>query len=315
MPSQLTGVMLMAYGTPKNLDEVAPYYRSIRGSREPKKEEIDELRERYRKIGGSTPLLKITQKVAKSLEMELNSAGTGKYRGYEGMKHWHPFIAETVSKMAKDGVNQIVALPMAPHYSQMSIDGYKAAVSEAVGALPKPVPVRFIESWYQNPLFISVMAQRVKETLESTFGRGAAKKVEVIFSAHSLPRRIQKWDDPYPKELLQSSEAVAKAANLTFWRFSYQSASHTGEPWLGPDILETLSDLARQNKLKVLSVPIGFMTDNLEILYDIDAEAQELAKGLGMTLKRIEMMNDSPAFVKTLANIVLTGEGARASSF
>ncbi len=306
----------MAYGSPASLDEVEPYYRSIRGGRHPTPEQVEALTDRYRRVGGRTRLSEITQEVAAALQQRLDGQDADRFQVYVGMKHWHPFIAEVVERIASDGIQQLIALPLAPHYSKMSIDGYRSSVEEAVVALAHPLSVRFIESWHANPLFIGAVAQRIREAMkrDTLSGEtGEATDLEVVFSAHSLPRRILQWEDPYPEELRRSCEAVAKAVGLSSWRFTFQSAGHTSEPWLGPDILETLGNMAGAGTKRVLMVPIGFVSDNLEIVFDIDTEAQELAQGLGMQLTRTEMPNASPAFIEALADLVLNGTGARIS--
>ena len=308
--SPKTAVLLMAYGTPSTLDEVEPYYRDIRGGRTPTQEQVAELTERYRRVGGRTPLLDITREVATALERRLNSAEDGNHRVYVGMKHWHPKIDEAVAQMAGDGFERIIGLPLAPHYSTMSTDGYRGALEDAMRSRSISTPLRFIESWHGNPSFVTSTAVRVKEALADLSPQDTVG-LEVVFTAHSLPRSIIRIGDPYPQELLKSSEAVAEAAGLASWRFAYQSASHTGQPWLGPDILETLAALVGEGKDRVLVVPIGFVSDHLEILFDIDVEAQELAGELGLTLKRTQMPNASPAFIDVLAELVIDGTGAR----
>lgn len=308
--SPTTGVLLMAYGTPNSLDEVEPYYKDIRGGRTPTPEQVQVLTEKYRKVGGRTPLLDITQEVAAALEQRLNGAEGDAYKVYVGMKHWHPYIAKAMDQIAEDGIEKLIAIPLAPHYSQMSTDGYRNSIEEALRSRSRPIPVRLIESWHANPLFIKTIAERIQDALKG-FPPDEVANVRVVFGAHSLPRRIQQWDDPYQRELNQSCEAVARLVGLPFWQFSFQSASNTGEPWLGPDILETLSDLASQGVKHVLTVAIGFVADHLEILFDIDIEARELAEELGLNLKRTEMPNASPTFVDTLADLVTNGTGAR----
>ena len=307
---ETVGVLLMAYGSPNSLDEVEPYYRSIRGGRAPTPEAVEHLTDRYRRVGGRTPLLEVTRNVGAALERRLNGEGGSSYRVYEGMKHWHPFIAESIARIAGDGVRRLVAFPMAPHFSEMSIGGYRSAVEEAVRSQALPMSVSFIESWHANPLFVEAVAEKIRGALEA-FPAQDRSEVEVVFSAHSLPTRIQEWSDPYPAELRQSCEAVASAAGLASWRFAFQSAGRTGEPWLGPDILETLAHGDLRTKEGVLVVPIGFVCDNLEILFDIDVEAQELATQLGLNLRRTEMLNTSPLFIEALADLVLNGTGAR----
>ncbi|MCZ6615083.1 MAG: ferrochelatase [Chloroflexi bacterium] len=312
--SERTAVLLMAYGTPNSLEEVEPYYQSIRGGRQPTPEQVKELTDRYRRVGGRTRLLDITREVAAALQQRLNAQDADRFQVYIGMKHWHPFIAEVVERIAADGIQQVIAIALAPHYSKMSIDGYRSSVQEAVDSLANPLSVRFIESWYANPLFISSMAKRIREALKRNFSSDGEEDVKVVFSAHSLPRRILQWEDPYPEELRQSCETVAKAAGLSSWQFTFQSAGRTSDPWLGPDILDTLAGLAGEGAKRALMVPIGFVSDNLEIVFDIDVEAQELAQGLGMQLARTEMPNASPDFIEALEDLVVNGTGARTSS-
>ncbi len=308
--SKLKGVLLMAYGTPRDLDEVEPYYRDIRGGRTPSPEAVAELTERYRMVGGKTPLLEITRDVADLLGERLNrDAADAQWRVYIGMKHWHPYIAKAVEDIAADGVDELVALPLAPHYSRMSIAGYEKLVESALQTRESPPPTRFIESWRSNPKFIEFTAQRVRDGLEK-FDADPAD-VEVMFTAHSLPARILEYGDPYPTELMESAGAVAQAARVESWRFAYQSAGMTGTPWLGPDILDSIEEIANEGGKNILVVPFGFVCDHLEILFDIDIEAIEKAEELGLNLARIEMPNDAPGFIDTLFDLVTVGSGAR----
>jgi ferrochelatase len=303
-----TGILLMAYGTPRTLDEVEPYFRDIRGGRSPSPEAVAELTERYEQVGGKTPLLEITQDVADKLQERLNRGG-GEYQAYIGMKHWHPYIADTLSAIVDDGIDELVAITLAPHYSKMSIDGYRERLLKAMEPLDTPIPTRFVESWYEVPAFVSMMAARVRDALDKF--ETPLSDVEVVFSAHSLPSRILEWNDPYPTELRESAQLVANEVCLAGWRFSYQSAGQTGTPWLGPDILETVSEIAGEGKRGTLVVPIGFVCDHLEILFDIDIEAQELAGKLNIELRRTEMPNATAEFIEALASLVLDGDGAR----
>src|SRR3990172_2702573 len=252
-----TGVLLTAFGTPRSLDDVEPYYRTIRGGRPLTPELLEELTERYAHVGGSTPLLRVTEQVARALERQLNAKGRSRYRVYYGMRYWHPFIVEAVQQIAADGIRQLIGLALAPQYSTMSTDGYRSPMEEALRALPQPPTARFVDSWHANPLFIAAIAQRIKDALRA-FPAGSEADVSVLFSAHSLPRRILQVGDPYPEELRQSCEAVAKVLGLSGWHFAYQSPGRTWEPWLGPAVLETLGNLAGEGKKQVLLVPIGF---------------------------------------------------------
>ncbi len=306
------GVLLMAYGTPGNLDEVEPYYRDIRGGQTPPPEAVADLTERYRRVGGKTPLLEITNRVARKLEAQLKSSRPDdRWSVYVGMKHWHPYIAEAMDRIAGDDIDELVGLPLAPHYSMLSIAGYEKLVRQALDSLPNPPRTTFIQSWHANPRFINLIAQRIDDALCRIEADPA--QVEVVFSAHSLPARIVNSGDPYPKELLDSAGAVARAAGLSSWRFAYQSAGRTPTPWLGPDIVDTIDTIAAEGRTHILSVPFGFVCDHLEILYDIDIEAIERAAEFGINLSRIEMPNDDPEFIEVLYELVNNGSGARTS--
>lgn len=299
------GVLLMAYGTPRDLDEVEPYYTDIRGGRAPTPAALDNLRERYRKVGGKTPLFELTRDVAAGLQRRLDRAEPDRFRVYFGMKHWHPYLGDVVPRMVADGVREAVAIALAPHYSRMSIGGYRDAVEKARARLDQPLDVTFVDSWHAQPLFRQLIAARIRAALER-FPAETRGEVVVLFSAHSLPQRIREWDDPYPRELNESAAGIAALAGVKAWRFAFQSAGRTSEPWLGPDILDALDSLAEEGSRAVLSVPFGFVADHLEILYDIDLEARGRAVERGIQLERIALPNADPQFVETLAAIVLT---------
>ncbi len=304
-----TGVLLMAYGTPETLDQVEAYFTHIRGGRKPSPESVEHLRERYERVGGRTPLLQITDEVARKLEARLNEGDeTDSYRVYVGMKHWHPYIGDVLARMAADGITRVVALALAPHYSRISIGGYRKAVDEAQERLGHPFEITFVDRWHDHPGFRDLIAELVREALQQ-FPPDVRDRVTVVFSAHSLPARIRDWDDPYERELIESSAGVAERAGVRDWQFAFQSESATGEPWLGPDILAALEELPDEGKRHVLQVPIGFVSDHLEILYDIDIEAREKAAELGMTFHRTELPNARDQFIDVLASIVTAHAG------
>lgn len=289
----------MAYGTPNSEEDIEPYLTDIRRGRKPTHDAVIELKSRYRKIGGCSPLPEITNSQASALEMALRSRGTS-CRVYVGMKHWHPYIREVVPQIVHDGFDRLVAVALTPHYSQISIGGYKQALQQAL-SVHQSLRIDFVESWYDHPLFHRAVAESVNSALEQ-FPPEAS--VQVLFTAHSLPERILEQNDPYPKQVQSSCQAVAGLLKLDRWSFAYQSAGQTGEKWLGPDILEALQELSQRGKgADVLVVPIGFVADHLEILYDIDVEAQEFAKAHGLNLKRSESLNTNPTFISTLADI------------
>jgi protoporphyrin/coproporphyrin ferrochelatase len=310
------GVLLMAYGTPETPDQVEPYFTHIRGGRPPSAESVARLRQRYELIGGRTPLLDITNELRGALERELNAAAIGPtYCVYVGMKHWRPFIGDVVPHIAADGIRELIAVALAPHYSRISIGGYQVALSEALAAISDPPRLRFVESWHLNPEFIDFTAARVASALSDfpavNSGDGDGD-ILTLFSAHSLPARIREWGDPYEAQLRESCAAVAERANVRDWRFAWQSAGRTGEPWLGPDISDYLETLHGEGVRRVLSVPIGFVSDHLEIMYDIDYEARRKADSLGMILRRTRMPNAEPAFVRVLASVVAAAPPAAA---
>ena len=295
-----SAVLLMAYGTPQSENEIEPYLANIRRGRPESREVVEELKERYRKIGGRSPLLEITNAQASALQTKLRSDGV-RARVYVGMKHWHPYVKDIVPTIIQNGHKGLVALVLAPHYSKISIGGYKQALNEALGQRDQ-IAVDFVESWHNNLLLHAAVAEKVNETLQK-FPKST--KVEVVFTGHSLPERILEQKDPYQEQLLASSEAVAGILKLDHWHFAYQSASMTGEKWLGPDILEVLDKISGgTHDARVLVVPIGFVADHLEILYDIDIEAQQFAKDHGIDMKRTGSLNTSKKFIDALADIV-----------
>jgi len=294
------GVLVMAYGSPDEKKDIEAYYTHIRRGRKPDPERLAELEERYDRIGGS-PLNKVTEEVARKLEDDLNqrAADDVRFRAYVGMKHWHPYIADTVDQMAADGIREGIAIVLTPQYSRMSVAEYHKAANERASAHG----FRFaeVESWHLEPGYIAFMADRVKEALER-FPEGG--DVFALFTAHSLPERILQWDDPYPKQLDETAAAIAKESGIARWKFAYQSASATGEPWLGPDILDALDELHEAGEKRVLVCPVGFVSDHLEVLYDIDVEAKEKADALGMQLERTDSPNAAEEFVRMLGDVV-----------
>jgi protoporphyrin/coproporphyrin ferrochelatase len=279
-----------------------PYLTDIRRGHRPTEDVLENLRERYRKIGGRSPLLDISNSQASALEMTLNARGV-KARVYVGMKHWHPYIREVIPRVANDGISRIIALALAPHYSQVSTGGYKQALDQALAATGN-LSVDFVDRWYDHPLFHRAVAEKISAAVGQFPKSG---DVDILFTAHSLPERILDHNDPYPSQLRSSCQSVANMLDLDRWSFAYQSAGQTAEKWLGPDILESLKEISERGKVvNVLVVPIGFVADHLEILYDIDIEAQAFAKAHGLDLRRTESLNTSQTFISALADIALT---------
>jgi ferrochelatase len=274
----------MAYGSPALPEDVRPYLEDIRGGRPVSDAAVEELAERYRRIGGRSPLDDVTEAQRAALERELGVPV------FVGMKHWQPRIAEAVESALAGGAGRIVGLVLAPHYSRLSIGEYRERLEGAVAGRAEVV---LVESWHDHPGFLDVVADRVRGT-----------DAWVVFTAHSLPERILDEGDPYRDQLHETSRLVAERAGLEHWSFAFQSASPTGEPWLGPDILDELDRLYEAGERKVLVAPVGFVSDHLEILWDLDIEARERAAELGLELDRIESLNDDPVFVQAIAGLV-----------
>ncbi len=281
--------VLMAYGSPDRLSDVPAYYADIRGGRPIRPELLDDLVERYRRLGvddgaGPSPLNAITEKTRAALE------SVSGVPVYTGMRHWEPRIANAVDRAIADGHDLLVGLVLAPHWSTMSIAKYERLFVDAVDGR---VDARFVREWGSEPGFVELLAGRI-------LGTGA----HVVFTAHSLPERILDEGDTYRDKLLETAELVAERAGVDNWSFSFQSESPTGEPWLGPDILDHLGALRDEGVDDVLVCPVGFVSDHLEIRWDIDHEAKERAAELGVRLERIEMPNADPAFVGVLDGLV-----------
>jgi len=279
-------VVLMAYGSPERLEDVPAYYADIRGGRPIRPELLEDLVERYRRLGidRSSPLNAVTEETRAALEAELGLPV------FTGMKHWTPRIAEAVERALATGATTIIGLVLAPHYSRLSIAGYRDQVEAALGSRAE---LRFVESWHDEPGFVELLAERVRGT-----------HAHVVFTAHSLPARILEAGDPYKDQLLETSRLIAERAGLDDWTLSFQSESQTGEPWLGPDILDHLEELHERGITEVLVCPVGFVADHLEIRWDLDHEAAEKARELGLNFRRIEMPNADPAFIDVLAGLV-----------
>ena len=285
-------VILMAYGSPDRLSDVPAYYADIRGGRPIRPEQLDDLVARYRALGiddaqGPSPLNAITEDTRASLERVLGLPV------FTGMRHWQPRIGAAVEDALERGHDTLVGLVLAPHWSSLSIAKYLELFEQAVA---RRAETRFVREWGTEPGFVELLAQRIR----------AARRADshVVFTAHSLPARIVEIGDTYPESLLQTARLVADRAAISDWSFAFQSESPTGEPWLGPDILDHLTELRRSGVEEVLVCPVGFVSDHLEIRWDIDVEAVERARELGLRLTRIAMPNADPDLVETLATIV-----------
>ena len=278
-----TGVLCMAYGSPDGDEGIEPYYTHIRGGRTPSPEAVAELRERYHAIGGS-PLTEITRAQARAL------AGRLGLPVFAGMKHAPPFIADAAAEALSAGIERLVGLPLAPHYAEMSVGAYLSTLRQAWDQ-----ELIVVRGFHDQPAFIAATRTLLAEAMADFDAE------RIFFTAHSLPRRIETAGDPYRQRLLESCRLVADGTALPEWEFAFQSASHTGEPWLGPDLLESLR---RSGVRRALVCPIGFVADHLEILYDIDVEAMAFAGERGIELRRTQSFNTRPEFIEALAAVV-----------
>jgi ferrochelatase len=292
-------VLLMAYGSPDRLDQVEAYYTDIRRGSPPAPHQLEELLGRYRAIGGGSPLSRIVEEQRAALESELAVRGLP-VRVYAGMRHIAPRIGDIVKGMAADGVTRFVAIALAPQASSNAA-GYKRAVDAAVADLGDAAPrVEYVTSWHDQPRFVEALAETAREALdrfEDPHG------VRVMFTAHSLPARVLADGDPYPAELAATARLVAGRLGLDAYEFAFQSAGRTDEPWLGPDILVEIRRLAAEGVPGLVIRPVGFVADHLEVLYDIDIEAQGVAREAGIRLERARSMNTDPTFIAGLADI------------
>jgi len=299
-------VLLMAYGGPASLDEVEAFLLDVRGGRETPRELVEEVRGRYAAIGGASPLAAITRAQAAALEEHLAGDPAAEYRVFVGMRHGEPRIARAVGEMAAQGRRRLVALCLAPHYSRLSVGAYLARLDEALAAVGGGFEAVRVESWHDHPGFLDAVAERVVEALAEA---APAEVDRVVFTAHSLPARIVAEGDPYDAQLRATCQGVAARVEAARgrplpWTFAYQSAAYGARDWLGPSLEETLPALARQGHRTLLACPVGFVSDHVEVLYDLDVEARRLAAEHGATLRRTRSLDTSPTFVAALAGLV-----------
>jgi protoporphyrin/coproporphyrin ferrochelatase len=295
------GVLVMAYGGPGSLDEIPGYLADIRHGRPTPTAVVEEITANYRAIGGRSPLLDVSRRQVDALAEEL---GAG-YRCYLGMRHWAPWIEEVVGEMVGEGITDAVGLVLAPQFSALSVARYQQKVEDGLDLYRGRIDFEHIPSYHDDPRLIAVFAARVKEGL-ARWPEDERERVHVVFSAHSLPERVLAAGDPYGEQCLETASLVAERAGLPEdrWSWAYQSAGRAPEPWAGPDVNEHLHALAAQGVRDVVSVPVGFVSDHVEILFDLDRRAAATARELGIRFERPPALNDDPVFVSVLARLV-----------
>ena len=296
------GVLLLAHGAPDSLADVPEFLLHVRSGRKLPAAAVQEIVERYSRIGGGSPLLRLTNQQADALAEILGRPV------YVGMRNWKPFIAESIGQIRADGLNRVVAVCLAPQNSRTSVGLYRARTFEAVEKTAPGLDVDFVESWHDHPGLIQAFVERLRAALDRAEA-DAGEPVPVIFTAHSVPARTIASEagtngDPYDRQVRETAALVARALSLSSYRVAYQSQGMTAEPWLGPKVESEINALAREGHHHVVIAPIGFVSDHVEILYDVDVVFREHAQRQGMALWRSESLNDSPLFIQALASIV-----------
>lgn len=294
-------LLIMAYGGPGKMEDVRPYLLDVRHHRPTSEEIFQEVEERYHLIGGRSPILELTQAQAAGIESQLNSqAAEGEsWKVWKGMRHWHPYVAETMAGMKQNGVERIVTLVMAPHFSDMSIGAYNKAVASAADGMQ----IATINRWNLLPGYLDALTDRINDAL-AKFPEEDRASVPIIFTAHSLPESIKSTGDPYESDLHETFEEMKRRFPNHPGHWAYQSAAMTRDPWLGPDASVIIDQIHAEGGQQVLIVPVGFVCEHVEVLFDIDVEFKQQADGLGMQLERIQMVNDHPTMMTALAELV-----------
>jgi ferrochelatase len=297
----MKAILLLAFGGPRSLDEVEPFLTRLFRGRKPSPEQLERVKERYRLIGGFSPLPEITLKQAKALENSLNSRGY-LFKSYVGMRYGQPLIEETLREIIRDGIQEVIAIPMAPFRSRASTGAYIEEVKQVQERLEGKMEISFIEGWHLHPLFLGAIQEKIEEGLRP-FTPEERKRVHSIFSAHSLPKSLVE-NEFYVKDMEASVREVLKRIEPLPWHIAFQSRGMGPEEWLGPDVEFILTELSHQKVREVLIIPIGFVSDHIEVLYDIDIFYREKAESMGMVLRRSPSLNDSERFIEALTAIV-----------
>jgi ferrochelatase len=298
----VASVLLMAHGTPESVDQMADYLRLVRAGREPSAELIEEMTDNWNAIGGRSPLTDISLQQGEALRAQLAADGLD-VPVVVGMRNWRPFIADAIRDIARTGVRRIVGIPMAPQFSTLSVQKY---IDAATSALPEGIAFSCVRSFHDHPLLIEAFAEKV-------IAEKPRPDEDIVFTAHSLPERVAAAGDPYPNQVAATAKAIADRCGMASYHTAYQSAGRTPEPWLGPDLSEHVRRRASSGVRSMLVVPVGFVCDHTEILFDVDVQAAAAAREAGVTLRRTQSLNASPTFIRALADLVQSAVGSRQS--
>lgn len=303
MTKKQMGLLVMAYGTPYKEEDIEPYYTHIRRGRPPAPEQLEDLRSRYAAIGGISPLARITEDQANALVNHLNEVQDDiEFKVYIGLKHITPFIEDAVEQMHADGITEAVSIVLAPHFSTFSVKSYNGRAKEEAEKFG--ITIESVESWYKEPKFISYWENKVRETYASMTD-AEREKACLIVSAHSLPEKILANGDPYADQLQETADLIAQAAGIETYEVGWQSEGQTPEPWLGPDVQDLTRDLFNEKGYTTfVYIPVGFVSDHLEVLYDNDYECKVVCDEVGASYYRPAMPNTDPLFVDAMADAV-----------
>jgi ferrochelatase len=308
-----TGVLVMAHGTPDTPEQIEAFYTRIRRGRPPTPELLAELTGRYEAIGGTSPLTERTRAQVDGLDAALEAGAPGRFTVRLGTKYVPPTIEEAVADLAVAGVDRIIGVVLTPHQSTMGSGEYFERARAAAGAADPPLDLVVVPSWYRAPGLDDLLAARTQAVLDGLDPASRARTA-VFFTAHSLPQRVVAEGDPYPDQVAASGAAIAGRLDLdadptVTWGTAWQSAGRTADPWIGPDLLVEMDRVAAEGATAVVVCPVGFVSDHLEVLYDLDIEARDRADTLGVAFARTPSLNDDPAFLTLLADVVRAAAG------
>ncbi|MFB5282637.1 ferrochelatase [Peribacillus sp. Hz7] len=304
MARKKMGLLVMAYGTPNKEEDIERYYTHIRHGRRPSDELLEDLKGRYKAIGGLSPLARITEGQAEGLEKRLNEIQEEiEFKAYLGLKHIEPFVEDAVKQMADDGITEAVSIVLAPHFSTFSVKSYNGRAQDE--AAKYGLKITSVESWYDEPKFIQFWVDELNDVINRMTAE-ERDNYALIVSAHSLPEKIIQLGDPYPKQLEETAQLIADGAGVSNYAVGWQSAGQTPEPWLGPDVQDLTRDLYEEKGYKAfIYIPVGFVSTHLEVLYDNDYECKVVTDEIGASYYRPAMPDVQPVFIDALATIVL----------